>query len=97
MSDKVYKNILFNKKRDEDILDWLESQENQAETVRGALRFYMAHKGFSAKEPTLTDVLDEVKELSRQLSNIKIVGQSSPVEDHREPADLVAKLKTFGT
>ncbi len=103
MSDKVRKNILFNKERDEDILDWLESQDNQAETVRDALRFYMEHKGNGPTEPTLTDVLDEVdkirkisKEISRQLDNIRLTPVLPAEENNQEPADLVAKLKNFG-
>lgn len=95
MSDKVYKNILFNKERDEDVLDWLESQENQAGTVRDALRFYMAHKGITA-EITIADVLDEVRALSERVANIKTVQGEKPT-NYQEPADLVAKLKNFGT
>lgn len=95
MSDKIYKNFLFNKKRDEDILAWLGSLDNQSEEVRKIFRAHMKSQGISV-EPTLTDVLDEVKELSKQLANIKVVGQTNLVEDHQEPADLVAKLKDFG-
>ena len=95
MTNKVRKNILFNKIRDKDILEWLEEQENQAETVREALQLLMIQRGLISAEPTLTDVLDEVKGLSKQLADIKIV-QGSKVEDHQEPPDLVAKLKDFG-
>lgn len=96
MTNKVRKNILFNKIRDRDILEWLEEQENQAETVREALQLLMTQRGLVSVEPTLTDVLDEVKELSKQLANIKVGGQTNLVEDHQEPADLVAKLRDFG-
>lgn len=95
MSDKVHKNFLFNKKRDADILAWLGSLDNQSEEVRKVFRTHMKSQGIPV-EPTLTDVLDEVKELSRQLANIKIVAPGSQSEDHREPVDLVAKLKNFG-
>lgn len=95
MSDKVYKKFLFNRERDRDILEWLESRDNQSEEVRKALRAHMKSQSIPV-EPTLTDVLDEVKELSKQLANIKVVGQTDLVENHQEPADLVAKLKNFG-
>ena len=96
MSNKVYKNFLLNKSRDKDILDWLESLDNQSDEIRKALRAHIAKDQGIPSEPTLTDVLDEVKELSKQLANIKIVQGSNKVEDHREPADLVAKLRNFG-
>lgn len=95
MSDKIYKKFLFNKERDGDILEWLESHNNQSREVRKALRAYMKSQGILV-EPTLTDVLDEVKELSKQLANIKVVQGSNKIEDHQEPADLVAKLRNFG-
>lgn len=96
MGNKIRKNILFNKERDKDILNWLEAQENQSETVREALCLLMFHKSVSPVEPSLTDVLDELKSLSEQITNIKIVQRSEGLADYQEPSDLVAMLKNFG-
>ncbi len=76
-------------------MEWLELQNNQSEEVRKALRAHMKSRGIPV-EPTLNDVLDKVEELSKQLANIKAVGQVGQAEDHQEPADLVAKLRDFG-
>lgn len=94
MSDKIRKNILFNKGRDKDILDWLETQENQSKEVRNALRFYMVHKQIILSEPSLIDVLDEISRLSQKLDGIKLIESNEVVE--KELPDLVAKLRNFG-
>ena len=95
MSSKKYKHFLFNEDRDRDILDWLNSLENQSNEVRKAIRMYMAHQGNTIPtEISLADVLDEINNLSHKIDNIKIIESNEVVE--KEMPDLVAKLKTFG-
>jgi hypothetical protein len=96
MSNKVYRNFLFSKVRDKDILEWLESLDNRSETVRNALRNYMNRESVTAPNPVTTDdLMAEIKIVSEQIANIKIVsGDSQP--EISEPKDVVNKLKNFG-
>lgn len=95
MSQKIYKNILFNQDRDKDILEFLRIQDNQSETVRNALRMYMAQISTVSSEGfTLEDVISEIREVSKQIENIKAI--SSDFSKTPEPQDVVNKLKNFG-
>lgn len=93
-SQKIYKNFLFNQERDEDILDWLASLANQSKTVRQALRAFMAQERVIVPEVSLEDVMGEVKRLSEQIANIKVISRGPELQD--EPQDVVSKLKVFG-
>lgn len=95
MSKKVYKNFLFNEDRDQDILDWLNSLENQSNEVRNAIRMYMARNSVISDEVSLADVLDEINNLSHKIDSIKIIKSNETVEPQELP-DLVAKLRNFG-
>ena len=94
-SQKVYKNFLFNKERDQDIFDWLDKQENQSEAVRRAIRALMAQEEAAASPITLEDVMERVEQISEQIAKIKVVSDTDEAADD-EPQDVVMKLRNFG-
>ena len=89
------KTFVFDTKRDAAILAYLGAQDNQSQTVRDALRAYMAAE---KREPvkTVDDVYDAVQALAARLENGAVIARPSSIKGDapgtEEAADALDSL-----
>jgi hypothetical protein len=92
MSNKFRFTILLNKKRDDDILQWLARQDNRSAAVRDAIRRKIGEGGKAGEEITLRDIMDELREIKR--NGFVVVTTDGEME--AEPEDIAATLDELG-
>lgn len=88
----------FDSETDKDIIEWLAGLEpgSKSAEIRAAIRLYMD----KPKEPSLTDVINEVRAIKAQIDQIKVIssGDNSAFRDEPEQAsrnldDLLNRLE----
>ena len=89
------KTFVFDTKRDAAILAYLGAQDNQSQTVRDALRAYMAAE---KREPvkTVDDVYDAVQALAARLESRAIIARPSIEGDAPGTEEAADALDSLG-
>ena len=78
--------------KDDDVIAWLEQQENQTEAFRRVCRFYQQH---ADQSPMLRDIYEKLQRIEAMLATGTHV-QSIPTPPHEEDPELAAALDALG-
>ena len=95
---KITKSFTLDGEADEDIIRWLNRQDNASAAVRRAIRDHLERGGV-----TLVDVYQAVKSLERQMQAGRVTAvptlalvEEEEEKEWNEPADAAAALDALG-